>query len=127
MIQRKTGLRSSADFNAFVGGREPWLCTLLHRTHVPTRIHENADWQLIWWEYVGDRPEIARPSEAWGLFGPLPPDVVVDGQPLAGTPHPEVWTQFEAGWGLLDPAIGGRWMCSGPHCGSTVRGLAPRP
>ncbi len=113
LIQRKTGLNSNADFNAFVSGREPWLFELLQRTHVPTRVHENADWQLVWFEYVGDRPGTARPSEAWGLFGPLPPDVVVDGRPLAGTPHPKIWTRYGTGWGLFEPAGGDRWMASG--------------
>ncbi len=127
MIQRKTGSEASADATTFVGGREPWLFSLLHGTHVPTRIHENADWQLIWWEYVGDRPEIARPIEAWGLFGPLPPDVVVDGRPLAGTPHPEVWTQFGTGWGFSTPRSGDGRRLLGQPSGFTVRSPAPRP
>jgi len=129
MIQRKTGLGSGPDLNAFVSGREPWLFDLLHRTHVPTSVHENADWQLTWWEYVGDRSEIARPSATWSLFAPLPPDVVVDGQPLAGTSHPTVWTRFGDGWGVLDPAIGGRpavpgatlWIYSPEPRAATVR------
>jgi len=129
MIQRKTGQGASADFNAFVSGRDQWLFTLLDETHIPTRIYENADWQISWWEYVGDRPEIARPVEGWGLLGPLPPDVVVDGQPLAGTTHPEVWTLFGTGWGLYDPTIGGRpaapgatlWIYSPEPRTATVR------
>jgi hypothetical protein len=113
MIQRKTGSGSSADFNAYVGGREPWLFEMLHESHVPTQIHENADWQIVWWEYVGDQPGIERPISAFGYLGPLPPDVVVDGQPLAGTPHPEVWAQFGPGSGLYDPEKGGRPMGTG--------------
>lgn len=113
MIQRKTGLNSNADFNAFVSGREPWLFDLLRESHVATRIYENADWQLLWFDYVGDRPEVARPTDAWRMPGPLPPDVLVDGRPLAGTAHPELWTRYGTGWGKFDPAGGGRRMASG--------------
>jgi hypothetical protein len=113
MIQRKTGINSNADFNAFVSGREAWLFDLLHQTHIPTSLYENVDWQITWWEYVGDQPEIVRPVPVFGFLGPLSPDITVNGQPLAGSLHPEVWAQFGAGWGLLDPGIGGRWMSPG--------------
>jgi hypothetical protein len=108
LIQSKTGQGASVDFNAFASGLEPWFFNLVGKTHIPTRIYESADWQLVWFEYVGERPEVVRPDYARDRLGPLPPDVYVDGKPLSGTTHPEVWTVFGQGWGLFDPALGNR-------------------
>jgi hypothetical protein len=108
LIQSKTGQGASVDGNANVSGLEPWFFDLVGKTHIPTRIYESADWQLVWFEYVGEQPEVARPDYAWDRLGPLPPDILVDGTPLSETAHPEVWTMFGEGWGLFDPAIGAR-------------------
>jgi hypothetical protein len=37
----------------------PWFQQQLMRTHSPTKIHENEDWQLIWFEYQEGR-KLAR-------------------------------------------------------------------
>jgi hypothetical protein len=92
--------------NALVSS--PLLFDQLRRTHVPTRIYENADWQLVWYEYVGEQSEVVRPDYTWDRLGPLPPDVLVDGKPLSETTHPQVWTIFGEGWRLFNPAIEAR-------------------
>jgi hypothetical protein len=108
LIQGKTGIGASVDFNAYAGGLEPWFFDVAQQTHVPTRIYESANWQLVWFEFVGDKPEVARPDYGWSRLGPLPPDVLVDGKPLSESAHPEVWAVFGEGWGLFDPALGNR-------------------
>jgi hypothetical protein len=89
-------------------GIGPWFFDVIQQTHIPTRIYENVDWQLVWFEYVGDESGVVRPAYAWDRLGPLPPDVLVDGTPLSETAHPEVWAVFGEGWRKLDPALGGR-------------------
>jgi len=112
LIQSKTGIGATADFNGFAGGLEPWFFVLVSKTHVPTRIYESENWQAVWFDYVGDRPEIARPDFAWDRLGPLPPDISVNEKSLHGTTHPEVWTVFGAGWGLYDSLNENRAMGS---------------
>ena len=91
-----------------LAGSSRGFSTWRRKTHIPTRIYESQNWQLTWFEYVGDRPDLVRPDFAWDRLGPLPPDVSVDGTPLNATAHPEVWTIFGTGWGLFDSALGSR-------------------
>jgi hypothetical protein len=112
LIQHKTGdTAKPPDQHEFVYGREPWFFPVLGETHVPTRILENDEWQLVWFEYVGRNSDTARPdfTNHRGL-GPLPVDVTVDGQPLAGQVDPAVWVLPGRGWGSHSPEIGARWV-----------------
>lgn len=113
LIQGKTGLGASKDFAAYAGGLEPWFFELVAETHVPTRIYQSDNWQMTWFEYVGNQAEITQPEFAWDLLGILPPDVVVDGTPLSEHPHPAVWTVFGRGWGTFDPETSTRTVESG--------------
>jgi len=115
LIQHKTGdTAKPPDQHEFVYGREPWFFPVLGETHVPTRILENDEWQLVWFEYVGRNSDLARPdySGDWGL-PPLPTDVTVDGQPLAGQVDPAVWVLPDQGWGWYNAKIGARWVKEG--------------
>jgi hypothetical protein len=112
LIQHKTGdTAKPPDQHEFVYGRESWFFPVLAETHVPTRILENDEWQLVWFEYVGRNSDTARPDYARhrGL-GPLPVDVTVDGRPLAGQVDPAVWVLPGQGWGVYSPKIGARWV-----------------
>jgi hypothetical protein len=115
LIQHKTGdTAKPPDQHEFVYGREPWFFPVLGETHVPTRILENDEWQLVWFEYVGRNSDTARPdySKDRGL-APLPVDVIVDGQPLAGQVDPAVWVLPGQGWGWYNAKIGARWVNEG--------------
>jgi hypothetical protein len=112
LIQHKTGdTAKPPDQHEFVYGREPWFFSVLGETHVPTRILENDEWQLVWFEYVGRGSDTARPDydKDRGL-APLPVDVTVDGQPLAGQVDPAVWVLPGQGWGWYNAKIGARWV-----------------
>lgn len=112
MIQpkRKGQLAAAGYGTAF--GIGPWLLEQLPRTHIPTRIYENAAWQLVWFEYVGDDPGVVRPTyPAWGLEA-LPADIVVDGEPLSAQPHPELWALHGAGWDKTRPGAKDRQLAA---------------
>jgi len=114
LVQHKRGEYAyEADLPEFVSGREPWLVTELLRAHVPTRIYESANWQLVWFEYVGAQSAIARPELPWAYVPNLPGDVSLKGRPLAGTRNPELWAVFGTGWGLRQPHASGRQLYSG--------------
>lgn len=102
LIQSKSGVRASIDFNGCASGLEPWFFDHISQTHVPTRFYENSTWQLVWFEYVGDDPSVIRPEYLKSRLGPLPPDIFVDGKALAETSHPEVWKIFGEGWRIYD-------------------------
>ena len=102
LIQAKTGPRAGLDSNGYASGLEPWFFELISQTHVPTRLLENATWQLVWFEFVGDQAAVIRPEYAWSRLGPLPPDIFIDGKAMAGTAQPEMWTIFGEGWRILD-------------------------
>jgi hypothetical protein len=87
-IQSKTG-------RGMVG---PDLYDILQRTHVPTTFRQNADWNLIWFEKMGDPAATVRPDFAWPLQKQLPSDVLVDGLPVAERAHSEVWAILGSGW-----------------------------
>ena len=46
-------------------------------------------------------------------LGPLPVDVTVNGQPLAGQVDPPVWVVPGQGWGWYNAKIGARWVNEG--------------
>lgn len=112
LVQHKTGHTAKPpDQHEFVYGREPWFFEVLGETHVPTRILENEEWQLVWFDYVGRESDVVRPfyTEYRGL-PPLLPDVTIDGQPLADQVDPNVWVLPGAGVGWYDAEAGARWI-----------------
>jgi hypothetical protein len=115
LIQHKTGgTAKPRDQHEFVYGREPWFFPVLAETHVPTRILENDEWQLVWFEYVGRASDTTRPDYSGGRgLAPLPVDVTVDGQRLAGQFDPAVWVLPGQGWGWYNARIGARWVNEG--------------
>lgn len=114
LVQHKTGEHASMeDLPEFVSGREAWLAEELLRSHVPTKIFESANWQLVWFEFVDGRSDIVRPELVWDYVPRLPSDVSINGRPLADMRDPELWTVFGNGWSLLKPNSAGRRMNSG--------------
>lgn len=112
LVQHKTGETAKpSDQHEFVSGREPWFFPTLGQTHVPTRVFENEEWQLVWFDYVGRDSNAARPeyTEFRGL-APLPADVSVDGVPLTGQKDPAIWVLPGTGWGWYEPDIRARWV-----------------
>ncbi len=112
LIQHKTGETANPpDQHERVYGRESWFFPVLGETHMPTRVLENDEWQLVWFDYVGRNSAIARPDFlGHRRLAPLPIDVTVDGRPLAGRVDPEIWVVPGQGWGGYDPEIGARWV-----------------
>jgi hypothetical protein len=90
---------------------DPWLFDYLDRTHLPTKIAQNAEWQLVWYEPRGDAAAAPVAGERSGRVPGLPADLQVNGQPLAESVLPPVWGYFGPEW--TDPAID-----SGPRCTS---------
>jgi hypothetical protein len=87
---------------------DPWLFDYLDRTHLPTKIAQNAEWQLVWYEPKAN-VEAARAGERTGRVPGLPADLQVNGEALADSVLPPVWGYFGPEWS--DPA-----SASGPRC-----------
>jgi hypothetical protein len=93
-------------------GADRWIFKELPRSHAPTRIYENGDWQLVWFDFVGENPDILRPTYPdWGLEA-LSPDIRVDGQRLSEVPNPELWALYGTGWEPAERGEKGRRMGS---------------
>jgi hypothetical protein len=76
----------------------PWFFEQLDRSHVPTRIAQNADWQMVWYEPNG----AALGGRRTGRVPGLPSDLLINGQSLADSVLPLVWGYFGPEW--TDPA-----------------------
>jgi hypothetical protein len=122
LIQRKVQGRIAALDPAHPGygygygfGLDGWVFDVLPRTHAPTRIYENADWQLVWFDYVGEDPDVVRPTYPdWGL-GALPDDVRVDKERLSDVAQPQLWVLYGAGWAPDERRSKGRQMDASAH------------
>ncbi len=112
LVQHKTGDSAKPpNRHEVASGRQPWFFAVLSETHVPTRIVENDEWQLVWFDYVGRDSAVVRPAflPDRGL-PPLLPDVTIDGEPMARQSDPAVWVLPGEGLGWYAPAAGGRWI-----------------
>jgi len=88
----------------------PWFFAQADTSHTPTKIAQNADWQLVWYEPIGRSQAAARlAGERTGRVPGLPSDLLVNGQSLADSVLPPVWGYFGPEW--TDPAVDG-----GPRC-----------
>lgn len=98
LIQRKEQDRTVPAGNSLISGYGPWIFKQLERSHQPTRIYENEEWQLVWFEYVGeDQTKIGPKFSSDGLEA-LPATLWVDGQPLDKTQNPATWALYGEGW-----------------------------
>lgn len=88
----------------------PWFFAQVSQSFVPTRIAENANWRIVWYE----------PKDAWQTtsgagappVGPphLPTDLSINGAPLAGEVLPSVWGYFGPEWTM---GLGrNTWRCT---------------
>jgi len=70
----------------------------VERSHVPTRIAENDQWLLVWYDYVGADSRVRRPDLGGTRLPPLPRDLLVDGNPISGSVLPSIWGLFGPEW-----------------------------
>jgi hypothetical protein len=88
----------------------PWFFENVDRTHVPTKIAQNADWQLVWYEPKGEADTAALAGERSGRVPGIPADLLIDGQSLSESVLPPVWGYFGPEWS--DPAVDGKRRCT---------------
>jgi hypothetical protein len=82
------------------------------RTHTPTKIAQNAEWQLVWYAPKADGDTAALAGERSGRVPGIPADLLIDGQSLSESVLPPVWGYFGPEWS--DPAVDrGRRCTSG--------------
>jgi len=81
-----------------------WLLDAVLRTHVPTRVYESAEWQLVWFEHVGQDPTVVRPQVQAGKLEALPSDLLVEGESQGA--GQAVWGLFGPGWEPVPPSGG---------------------
>lgn len=91
-------------------GQGPWFFEQVHRSHTPTAIIEDDQWQLIHFEWVGSAGLDRRPQYGHGRSFSVPRDVLVNGRPqrARGT---DVWVTYSTGWYEAVPGVG-RWASS---------------
>lgn len=76
----------------------PWLFAQLRQTHVPTRAIQNDEWQLIWFDDLGEYPDLGQPNLATGLIHPAPPQISIDGVPVNEGSFRGLWMIPGEGW-----------------------------
>jgi hypothetical protein len=75
---------------------------------VPTRVYENPEWQLVWFDYVGSDPALVRPTYPASGLQALPTDIRIDGQAVTRVTGQELWALPGEGWYPAEPSDG-RW------------------
>jgi hypothetical protein len=99
----------------------PWFFAQVDRTHTPTKMAQNAEWQLVWYEPRDGTAALA--GERSGRVPGLPADLLINGQSLSESVLPPVWGYFGPEW--TDPTVDGRPRCSrGP---GTLNLFTPSP
>ena len=102
---------------------DSWFFEQLDRTHTPTKIAQDTNWQLVWYEPKGGAEPAAHPGQRSGRVPGLPEDLLVNGEALAGSVLPPVWGYFGPEW--TDPAVDREARCTnGP---GTLHIFAPSP
>jgi hypothetical protein len=90
---------------------DPWFFQQVDTTHTPTKIAQNGEWQLVWYEPKANAEAAALAGERSGRVPGLPADLLVNGQSLSESVLPPVWGYFGPEWS--DPGVDG-----GPRCTS---------
>jgi hypothetical protein len=88
----------------------PWFFAQVDRTHTPTKMAQNADWQLVWYEPQANAEAAALAGERSGRVPGLPADLLINGQSLSESVLPPVWGYFGPEW--TDPAIDKGLRCT---------------
>jgi hypothetical protein len=88
----------------------PWFFEQVDRTHTPTKIAQNAEWQLVWYAPKADGDTAALAGERSGRVPGIPADLLIDGQSLSESVLPPVWGYFGSEWS--DPAVDGKRRCT---------------
>jgi hypothetical protein len=92
---------------------DPWLFEYLDTSYTPTRIVQNGEWQLVWYEPKANAEAAALAGARTGRVPGLPADLLVNGLSLAESVQPPLWGYFGPEWS--DPALDGLPRCtSGP-------------
>jgi hypothetical protein len=79
-------------------GGGQWFFDQLGRTHVPTRSYQNGEWQIVWFEFVGDQADVARPAYLDGQMHEAPRQLRIDGVPVNQSPDTGIWMIPAEGW-----------------------------
>ena len=88
-------------------------CSSTWTSYTPTRIVQNGEWQLVWYEPKANAEAAALAGARTGRVPGLPADLLVNGLSLAESVQPPLWGYFGPEWG--DPALDGLPRCtSGP-------------
>jgi hypothetical protein len=80
-------------------GAGQWFFDQLARTHVPTRSYQNNQWQLVWFEYVGDAPGMQRPLIVGGQLHESPDQLWINRRPINSGQDFGIWMIPGPGWG----------------------------
>jgi hypothetical protein len=98
------------------GGRDRGRRLLVDTTHTPTKIAQNGEWQLVWYE-PRDGAAAVLAGERSGRVPGVPADLLVNGESLSESVLPPVWGYFGPEWS--NPVVTG-----GPRCTSGTGTLA---
>lgn len=79
-------------------GTGQWFFDQLAETHVPTRSYQNEAWQLIWFDYVGDAPEMRRPLIVGGQLHESPDELWIDRRSIESGQDFGIWMIPGDGW-----------------------------
>ena len=80
-------------------GSGQWFFDQLAKTHVPTRALQNKDWQLVWFEYVGESPGVPRPQIGGGQLAESPAVLWIDRRSITSGQDLGIWMIPGEGWG----------------------------
>jgi hypothetical protein len=99
------------------GGRDRGRRLLVDTTHTPTKIAQNDEWQLVWYEPKATEEAAVLAGERSGRVPGVPADLLVNGESLSESVLPAVWGYFGPEWS--NPAVDG-----GPRCTNGTGTLA---
>jgi hypothetical protein len=88
----------------------PWFFEEVDRTHTPTKIAQNGEWQLVWYEPKANEAAAVLAGERSGRVPGVPADLLVNGQSLSESVLPPVWGYYGPEWS--NPAVDGGPRCS---------------
>jgi hypothetical protein len=83
-------------------GSGSWFFEQLTKTHVPVQAFQNGDWQIVWFEYVGNDNQVPRPEYSGGRLQPAPDQLSIQGVPVGSVADPSVWMIPAEGWKQIE-------------------------